>query len=254
MTASPALTKKFVRLVTEVRRLKRQAPYMTPEELVKATRKYQSGLNYFYHLAEQQTFDLHSYYQTFIELEADLRVIEQLANGVQPGEKIAIFIDGSNLEAQLVEKRLGARIDFRKLLSYFGMNGRILRAYYYYPIESEEDKDSKFLVFLKRNGFQVVTKLMKRFYDGGQKGNLDIELAIDMLELADKVDRVILFSGDGDFAPLLRAVGRRGARTHVVSYWGRGKGITGRELFNAADTFTDLEGIIDLIRFPENQN
>jgi uncharacterized LabA/DUF88 family protein len=71
-----------------------------------------------------------------------------------------------------------------------------------------------------------------------------MEIAIDMLELADKVDRVVLFSGDGDFAPLLQAAGRKGARTQVVSYWGKGEGPTAPELIEAADIFTDLKDIL----------
>ena len=88
---------------------------------------------------------------------------------------------------------------------------------------------------------------IKTFTNGEKKGNLDIEIAIDMLELADKIDRAILFSGDGDFAPLLKKVGMKGVRTQVVSYGSRGEGPTASELLDSTDIFTDLQDIIHLI-------
>src|ERR1700712_5735502 len=138
-----------------------------------------------------------------------------------PREKIALFIDGANLYA--ASKSLGFDIDYRKLLKAFQKRGYLLRAYYYTAlIEDQEYSSIRPLIdWLDYNGYRVVTKPAKEFTDSAGrrkiKGNMDIELAIDALELAPHLDEMVLFSGDGDFRSLVEAVQRRGVRVSVIS-------------------------------------
>jgi len=134
---------------------------------------------------------------------------------------IALFIDGANLHA--TAKTLGFDIDYRRLLKEFQSRGTLLRAFYYTAVVEDPDFSSirPLIDWLDYNGFTVVTKPTKEFIDAtGRrkvKGNMDIELAVDAMELARHVDQVVLFSGDGDFRSLVEAVQRRGVRVTVVS-------------------------------------
>src|SRR5690606_15892106 len=138
-----------------------------------------------------------------------------------PTDRIALFIDGANLYA--AARSLNVDLDFRKLIDEFRRKGILVRAYYYTAIvEGEEYSPIRPLVdWLDYNGFTLVTKPARRFTDAsGQtrsKGNMDVEIAVDMMELADRLDHVVLFSGDGDFRHLVRAVQRKGVRVTVVS-------------------------------------
>ena len=243
---SHKLARWVIKLGGEVRSLKQQAPYLPEATLVREIKQVEEALKFIYTEAQKQQVNLLSYYDALADIEANLKLIQMPAPISEPLEKIAIFIDGANLNAMAYDQ-LRVKIDFAKLLNYFGRNGLILRAFYYLATDTVDRSKLPFLAWLGRNGYQVVTKPMKEFDDGTQKGNLDIEIAIDMLELADKVDRVVLVSGDGDFAPLLKRVGSKGARTQVVAYWGHGEGGTAPELLEAADTFTELQDIIRLI-------
>ncbi len=135
--------------------------------------------------------------------------------------RIALFIDGANLYA--TTKTLGFDVDHKRLLKGFQARGALLRAFYYTAvIEDQEFSSIRPLVdWLDYNGYTVVTKATKEFVDAtGRrkvKGNMDIELAVDAMELAGQVDEMILFSGDGDFRPLVAAMQRRGVRVAVVS-------------------------------------
>src|SRR5207302_9146083 len=138
-----------------------------------------------------------------------------------PPNKIALFIDGANLYA--TAKTLGFDIDYRRLLKEFQGRGTLLRAFYYTAIiEAQEFSSIRPLIdWLHYNGYTVVTKATKEFIDAtGRrkvKANMDIELAVDAMELAGHVDQIVLFSGDGDFRPLVEALQRRGVRVTVVS-------------------------------------
>src|SRR6478752_4014693 len=117
--------------------------------------------------------------------------------------KIALFIDGANLYS--TAKTLGFDIDYKRLLKEFQSRGELLRAFYYTAVvEDQEFSSIRPLVdWLDYNGFTVVTKATKEFVDSSGrrkvKGNMDIELAVDAMELAGHLDEMILFSGDGDF-------------------------------------------------------
>jgi uncharacterized LabA/DUF88 family protein len=157
---------------------------------------------------------------------------------------IALFIDGANLYA--TAKALGFDVDYRRLLKEFQCRGTLLRAFYYTAIiEDQEYSSIRPLVdWLDYNGYTVVTKMTKEFIDANGrrkiKGSMDIELAVDAMQLAEHIDHMVLFSGDGDFRPLVEAVQRRGVRVTVVSTISSQPSMIADELRRQADVFIDL--------------
>lgn len=164
-----------------------------------------------------------------------------------PNEKIALFIDGANLYA--TAKALGFDIDYKRLLREFQSRGYLVRAFYYTAVIEDQEYSSirPLIDWLDYNGYSVVTKATKEFVDqtGRRKvkGNMDIELAVDAMELAGHIDQMVLFSGDGDFRSLVEAVQRRGVRVIVVSTVSTQPPMVADELRRQADQFID---IIDL--------
>lgn len=160
-------------------------------------------------------------------------------------EKIALFIDGSNLYA--TSKALGFDIDYRRLLSEFQGRGTLLRAFYYTTVIEDQEYSSirPLIDWLGYNGYTVVTKLTKEFVDATTgrrkvKGSMDVELAVKAMELAEHVDQIVLFSGDGDFRSLVEAVQRRGVRVTVVSTLATQPPMVADELRRQGDIFIDL--------------
>jgi uncharacterized LabA/DUF88 family protein len=133
--------------------------------------------------------------------------------------RIALLIDGANLYAS--SKTLGFDVDYKRLLKEFQSRGTLLRAFYYTAIvEDQEYSPMRPLIdWLDYNGYTVVTKATRDFIDAGgrrkAKGSMDIKLAVDAMELAEHIDEMILFSGDGDFRPLVEAIQRRGVLVTV---------------------------------------
>ena len=158
--------------------------------------------------------------------------------------KIALFIDGANLHA--TARTLGFDIDYKRLLEIFQSRGTLLRAFYYTTIIEDQEFSSirPLIDWLDYNGYTVVTKATKEFIDtSGRrkvKGNMHIELAVDVMELAGHIDEIVLFSGDGDFRSLVEAVQRRGVRVTVVSTIACQPPMIADELRRQADVFTDL--------------
>ena len=165
--------------------------------------------------------------------------------------RIALFINGANLYA--TTKMLGFDIDYKKLLKEFQGRGTLVRAFYYTAlVEDQEYSSIRPLVdWLDYNGYRVVTKPTKEFVDStGRrkvKGNMDIELAIDALELSPHIDHMVLFSGDGDFRSLVEAVQRRGVRVSVISTVQSQPPMVADELRRQADEFIDLAHLIPKI-------
>ena len=159
-------------------------------------------------------------------------------------ERIGLFIDGSNLYA--AARALGFDIDYKRLLELFASKGRLIRAFYYTAlVEDQEYSPIRPLVdWLDYNGYTMVTKPTKEFTDAtGRrkiKGNMDIELAIDVMEMAQYLDHVVLFSGDGDFRRLVEAIQRKGVRVTVVSTVRSQPPMVADELRRQADTFVEL--------------
>ncbi len=159
-------------------------------------------------------------------------------------ERLALFIDGANLYA--TSRALGFDIDYRKLLAYFQKQGQFVRAYYYTALVEDQEYSSirPLIDWLDYNGYKVVTKPAKEFTDAtGRrkiKGNMDIELAIDALELAPVIEHYVIFSGDGDFRTLVEALQRKGRRVSVVSTLTSQPPMISDDLRRQADSFIDL--------------
>lgn len=160
-------------------------------------------------------------------------------------EKIVLLIDGANIYA--TSRALGFDIDYKQLLAAFQEKGYVLRAYYYTAlIEDQEYSSIRPLIdWLDYNGYTVVTKPAKEFTDAAGrrkvKGNMDIELAIDAMELASGVDHFVLFSGDGDFRKLVEALQRNGKKVSVVSTTSSQPPMIADDLRRQADHFIDLK-------------
>ncbi|GJD74210.1 LabA-like NYN domain-containing protein [Methylobacterium goesingense] len=167
------------------------------------------------------------------------------------GQRSALFIDGANLYA--ATKTLGAEIDYRRLLKEFQSRDMLVRAFYYTAVVEDQEYSSirPLIDWLDYNGFCVVTKPAKEFVDSqGRrkvKGNIDIELAIDALDLASRIDHMILFSGDGDFRSLVKAMQRRGVKVTVVSTIQTQPAMIADDLRRQADEFIDLAHLLPRI-------
>lgn len=180
-------------------------------------------------------------------------------------ERIAAFIDGANLYG--TARGLGFDIDYRLLLGELQSRGRLIRAYYYAALLDEQEHGSPrpLIDWLDYNGYTVITKPAKEFVDSvGRrkvKGRIDVELGADALRMADRIDHMFLFSGDGDFRSLIEAVQRKGVRVSVVSTITTRPPMLADELRRQADEFVDLVDLMGkvgrdpaerLIRMPRN--
>jgi len=160
---------------------------------------------------------------------------------------IALFIDGANLHA--TARSLGFDIDYKRLLREFEGRGSLLRAFYYTAILEDLDYSSvrPLTDWLSYNGYTVVTKPVKEFTDASGrrkvKGNMDVELAVDAMDIAGQIEEMVLFSGDGAFRSLVEAVQRRGVRVTVISTISTQLPMIADELRRQADVFIDLVGL-----------
>jgi uncharacterized LabA/DUF88 family protein len=161
-----------------------------------------------------------------------------------PREKIAVLIDGANLYS--ASRALGFDIDYRRLLKDFRGKGYLVRAIYYTALAEDQEYSSlrPLIDWLDYNGYTVVTKPTKEFVDASGrrkiKGNMDIELAVHVMEMAEHIDHLVLFSGDGDFRSLVEAVQRKGRKVSVVSTLATQPPMIADELRRQADHFVDL--------------
>ncbi len=175
-----------------------------------------------------------------------------------PTDRTALFIDGSNLYS--AARALNIDIDYKKLLDEFRKRGVLIRAYYYTAIAEDQDYSPirPLVDWLDYNGFTLVTKPARRYTETstGQsriKGNMDIEIAVDMLEMAAHLDHAVLFSGDGDFRRLIEAVQRKGVRVTVVSTVRSQPPMASDDLRRQADAFVDLADLVSIIGRPRVQ-
>jgi uncharacterized LabA/DUF88 family protein len=155
---------------------------------------------------------------------------------------VAVFIDGNNLFHAARFHNID--IDYNKLLRILLGDGRLLRAFFYTGVDAGAERQQGFLLWMRRNGFRVVQKELKTFYDGTRKANLDVEIAVDMLSLAGRYDTAVLVSGDEDFVYAINAVAYKGCRVEVAGF----RSNTAPKLIDVADFFIDLGDIGDLIR------
>jgi uncharacterized LabA/DUF88 family protein len=163
-----------------------------------------------------------------------------------PIDRIAIFIDGENIHYSA--KHMNMRLDYLKLCERLTGPRRLVRSYFYTAISSQSEGKIDFINFLKLNGFKVVTKEIKSFNENEAtnrsiRSSLDMEMAIDVLEMAPTLDTVILCTGDGDFTPLVEVLGRKGLHVEVCGL----REMTSTDLIAAADEYTDLASLKDEI-------
>jgi uncharacterized LabA/DUF88 family protein len=151
--------------------------------------------------------------------------------------RLVVLIDGSNLFYAALN--LGIEIDYTKLLTCLATGGRLIRAYFYTGVDSANDKQQGFLLWMRRNGYRVVSKELVQFPDGSKKASLEVKIAVDMMTLASHCDTMILLSGDGDLSYAVENVTYRGTRVEVISL----RSMSSESLINVADSFIDLETI-----------
>jgi uncharacterized LabA/DUF88 family protein len=170
---------------------------------------------------------------------------------LDPREKVVLFIDGANLHA--TSKAIGTDIDYRRLLTEFQKQAYLLRAYYYTALVEDQEYSSirPLIDWLDYNGYTVVTKPAKEFTDSyGRrkiKGNMDIELAVDALEMSAHYDHLVLFSGDGDFTALVAALQRRGKKVTVCSTLTSATPMISDDLRRQADFFVDVADLAKIV-------
>ncbi len=168
-----------------------------------------------------------------------------------PTERVALFVDGANLYA--TAKTLGFDIDYKRLLGLFRQKCHLVRALYYTAIAEDQEYSSirPLIDWLDYNGYAMVTKPTKEFTDSmGRrkvKGNMDIELAVDAMKLAEQLDHIVLFTGDGDFRALVQALQEKGKRVSVVSTLQTQPPMIADELRRQADQFIDLADLEQVI-------
>lgn len=156
--------------------------------------------------------------------------------------RVAIFIDGSNLFYAALQ--MGIEIDYTRLLKTLTGRSPLLRSFFYTGVDRNNEKQQGFLLWMRRNGYRVVTKELTQLPDGSKRANLDVEIAVDMLSLVRWYETAVLVSGDGDLAYAVNAVSYQGARVEVVSL----RSMTSDQLINLADRYIDLESIKDQIK------
>jgi uncharacterized LabA/DUF88 family protein len=152
-------------------------------------------------------------------------------------KNVAVFVDVANIF--YAAKAAGVDIDYVTLLKASSAGRDLVRAYAYTGLDPENENQRNFHDFLRRHGYKVVSKDIRKYGDGKVKANLDIELVVDMMKTARNLDIAIVVSGDGDFAPAIRAVQEMGVRVEVVSF----RGNTSSDLIDVADIFTDITQI-----------
>ena len=166
-------------------------------------------------------------------------------------ERLAIFIDGANFYSAV--KALGFELDYKLLRSEFMRRGKLVRASYYTMLlENDDYSPIRPLVdWLDYNGFNIVTKPAKEFTDqNGRrriKGSMDVDLAVDAMAMADHVDHIVLFTGDGNFAPLVEGLQSKGVRVSICSTLRTQPQMVSDELRRAADNFIELGELRDVV-------
>lgn len=149
-------------------------------------------------------------------------------------ERVVIFIDGANLFYAAMQ--LGVEIDYTKLLQCLAQGRSLVRAYFYTGVDRANEKQQGFLLWMRRNGYRVVSKDLIQHPDGSRKANLDVEIAVDMLSLSHHCDTMILLSGTGELSYVVNAVAYQGNRVELVSL----PSMTSESLMSVADRYTDL--------------
>jgi uncharacterized LabA/DUF88 family protein len=170
----------------------------------------------------------------FIDHTADFD--DGLQNQFDRG-RVVVFIDGANLF--YAASHLGIEIDYAKLLQRLVGKAYLLHAFFYTGVDPDNDKQHKFLLWMQRSGFRVISKNVAQFPDGSRKANLDVEIAVDMMRLSEHFDTAVLVSGDGDFAYVVNTLAYQGVRVEVVGL----RCMTSDQLISVADCYIDIHSL-----------
>jgi uncharacterized LabA/DUF88 family protein len=176
---------------------------------------------------------------------------------IHPDERVVVLIDGANLYS--AAKALAFDMDYRKLLDEFRQHGRLIRASYYTALVEDQDFSPirPLVDWLDYNGYSLVTKPAKEYTDAtGRrrfKGDMDVEIAVDLMQAAEFADHAFLFSGDGDFLPAIEAVQRKGMRVSVISTIKSNPPMAADDLRRTADNFVDLADLAALVGRPPRE-
>jgi uncharacterized LabA/DUF88 family protein len=163
-------------------------------------------------------------------------------------ERVAIFIDGASLFYAALQ--LGIEVDYCKLLRFLTKDCRLLRSFFYTGIDTSNQKQQNFLLWMQNHGYRVLTKDLIQSPDGSKKANMNVEIAIDMMTLVGCYDTAILVSGDGELAYAVNAVSYRGVRVNVVSL----RSMTSDSLINLADCYIDINDIKEELQKTVNKS
>ncbi len=182
--------------------------------------------------------------ETLHELQTSIAGLKNQARAEGAGvqQRVGIFVDVPNVI--YAAERRNVNIDFGRVLDYFTRGRQLVRASAYAPISDDPSaklESQRFVHHFVGHPYRIITKPLKRFADGSMKANFDIELAIDILTMSDRLDVVVLMSGDGDFRRLVEMISSRGVRVEVVAF----SETASSELKSAADLYVDIGGHLD---------
>jgi uncharacterized LabA/DUF88 family protein len=172
----------------------------------------------------------------------DTNTILTPAETLENRGRLAIFIDGANLFYAAYQ--LGIEVDYLKLLCRLTDGASLLRAFFYTGIDPSNEKQKRFLIWMRHHGYRVVSKEVMQLADGSFKTNLDVEIAVDLMALAPFYDTAVLVSGNGELAYAVNAISYHGVRVELVSL----RSMTSESLLNVCDRYIDLEIIRDDIQ------
>lgn len=156
--------------------------------------------------------------------------------------RCAVFIDGNNVFHSA--RQLGFEVDYAKLLGVLTEGRELLRAFFYTGVDENAERQRGFLHWMRRNGFRVVQKPVKVERDGSRRARLEVEITTDMMSYADKVDLIVLVSGDDDFAYPLQVLGQKGVRVEVAGF----RSAMANRTLDAADRFIELDQHVEAFR------
>jgi uncharacterized LabA/DUF88 family protein len=183
--------------------------------------------------------------QQLRQLHDDFRALGEQVERSARQARLGVFVDVPNL---LYGVERGERpLDMGKLLAYLSEGRDLVRATAYAPVSDnplEPVQQQRFVAPFVPYEYRIVTKPLKRFADGSIKGNFDVEMAVDLLTMADRLDVIAMVSGDSDFARVVEEVQSKGVRVEVVSF----AGSTSAEMRALADRYVEVGAIAHLLR------
>jgi uncharacterized LabA/DUF88 family protein len=185
-----------------------------------------------------------SFTKTSVQHQADAAPTSIGTNVPSQGDRgrVIIFIDGANLF--YAASSLKIKIDYAKFINYLMAKDFLVRALFYTGCDPTNKKQKGFLDWMSYRGFCVITKEVAQAPNGFKRANLDVEIAVDMMRLAQHCDTAVLVSGDGDFVSVVNMIARQGVRVEVVGL----RSMTSSVLIDMADCYTDLAAIQNTVK------